>query len=278
LLRVKQINLRELFSVKDVLNSKGFEILSEGEGNDLLIPIPYSPWTNHNILFEAFNENISRSELLEKINDPSFVPTSSNALNLINHTDFVAERKRYSTSFEWYIGELMVRKFSSFSASYGVEVKNILRNSAAEAKAGDYDAIAILRDINFIYFECKTGAFDRDKIFKCVERAVSLHCEFSVMMIENPISIISLKACVKGIQHPLINGSYLNEISIKDNIASKVYEWNNCFFVSAAGNIEEQMRTIMRINTAKKSQLQYVIGMDNETHDKVGYVYKSIQH
>ena len=142
--------------MKDVLSAKGFETIFEGDGTDLLIPIPYSPLTNHNILFAAFNEQRSRKEILMRINDSTFVVTHPDALNLINHPDFISDRNRYSTCFEWYAGELMVRRFSSFSASYGVKVKDSI---------GDYDAIAVLRDINTIYFECKTGSFDRNKIF-----------------------------------------------------------------------------------------------------------------
>jgi len=89
LLRPKQINLRELFSVKDILIAKGFEVLSEGDSNQLLIPIPYSPLTNHNILFEAFNNQSSRLEILAKINNPSFSPTHPASLALITHTDFI---------------------------------------------------------------------------------------------------------------------------------------------------------------------------------------------
>lgn len=276
LLRPKQINLRELFSIKDVLNAKGFEVISEGQGIDLLIPIPYSPWTNHNILFEAFNDKESRSEILAKINDNSFVLTSPVALTLFNHADFVADRGRYSNSFEWYAGELMVRKFSAFASSYRVEIKDVYRNSNTTALSGDYDAIIVSRDINLIYFECKTGKFDSDKIFKCVERAVALHCETSVMFIQNAISLNSLKNCVKNLTHPIMSGSYLQEISIKGNLASKIYEWNNCFFVSTSENIEEQIRTIMRINAAKKSDLLYSIGLSDDTYDKIGYVINSI--
>ncbi len=96
LLRPKQINLRELFSVKDILIAKGFEVLSEGDTQDLLIPLPYSPLTNHNILFEALNNQASRLEVLNKIKNSSFVPSNPAAFALINHSDFIADRKKYS--------------------------------------------------------------------------------------------------------------------------------------------------------------------------------------
>lgn len=275
-LRPKQINLRELFSVKDFLNAKGFEVTVEGDSSQLLIPLPYSPLTNHIILFEAFNDEQSRNEVLKKINTTAFVPTQPAAITLINHPDFVAERNRYSSSFEWYAGELMVRHFSSFSASYGVEVKDVYRNSIVSAKTGDFDALVVTRDVNLIYFECKTGNFNRDKILKCVERALALHCELSIMFIQGAINITSLKDCVRGLTHPVIVSSYLQEVSIKGNPLSKVYEWNNCFFATVSGNIEEQIRTIMRINAAKKSVIQYETGLDDAIYDKIGYVKTQI--
>jgi len=170
----------------------------------------------------------------------------------------------------------MVRRFSSFSSSFSVEVKDVYRNSIVSANSGDFDALVVSRDINLIYFECKTGKFNRDKIFKCVERALSLHCELSIMFIQEPINITSLKDCVRGLTHPLVISSSLQEISIKGNFASKVYEWNNCFFVSTSGNIEEQIRTIMRINAAKKADILYEIGLDDAAFDKMGYVQSTI--
>lgn len=275
MIRPKQINLRELFSVEDVLKAKGFEVLSIGNGSNLLIPLPYSPYTNHNILFEAFNDQQSRLQVLNRIKDSNFTVTNLLAQSLINHPDFVADRSRYSTSFEWYVGELMVRKFSSFSASYGVEIRDVFRNSDASSTTGDYDAVAIMRDINLVYFECKTGKFNTDKIEKCVERAIALHAEFSVVIAQD-IKLISLKNCLKGLSHPIMSRIHFHELHIKGNLDSKVYEWNNCFFVKGSGNIEEQMRTIIRINAARKVSHNYFFGFDDDTYDKIGYVKRSI--
>lgn len=263
-------SFRDLFSVKEVLNSKGFEVISEGDGTDLLIPIKYLPRSDQDILFEAFNDKTSRSQLLKKIEDSTFTASHSSSIALINHSKFISDRNKYSTTFEWYVGELMERKFSSFSASYSVKIKDVFRNSVTET-TGDYDTIVVLRNINIIYFECKTGNFNRDKILKCFDRANALHCEFSIMLIQGAINLTSLKACVKGIVHQFIFEVDLFKIGIKGNPASDVIGWNTCFFVSAEGNIEEQIRTIMRINAAKKISHAYSWGMSEEEYEKFGY-------
>ena len=93
-------SFRELFSVKEVLNSKGFEVISEGNGSDLLIPIKYLPRSDQDVLFEAFNEKTSRLEILEKINNSEFTASLSASLALINHPKFDSDRNKYSTTFE----------------------------------------------------------------------------------------------------------------------------------------------------------------------------------
>jgi len=164
----------------------------------------------------------------------------------------------------------MERKFSSFSSSYSVEIKDVFRTNINEA-TGDYDAIVVLRDINIIYFECKTGAFNTDKILKCFDRAIALHCEFSIMLIHGTINLTSLKACVKGISHPFISEVELFEIEIKGKPSSNVIGWNTCYFVSADGNIEEQIRTIMRINAAQKLSHSNSWLVPSEQFEKWGY-------
>lgn len=263
-------SFRELFSVKEVLNSKGFEVISEGDGLDLLIPIKYLPNSDQDILFEAFNEKISRLELLHKINDSQFTVSNPKALALINHPKFISDRNKYSTTFEWYAGQLMERKFSSFSSSYGIEIKDVIRNSITET-TGDYDTIVVLRDINIIYFECKTGSFNRDKLFKCIDRGLALHCEFTIMLLQEGVNLNSLKACIKDVSHLFIHERDLYKVGINGNLASNVIGWNSCFFVDAKENIEEQIRTVMRINAAKKLGHATSWGMSEEEYNKLGY-------
>jgi hypothetical protein len=51
--------------------------------------------------------------------------------------------------------------------------------------------------------------------------------------------------------HPFLPLLSLEEIKIKGKESSKVYRCTICFFASVAGNIEDQIRTIMIISEAK---------------------------
>ncbi len=88
LLHPSQIDLRELFSIKSVLNAKGFNVVKEGNGSDLLIPISQSVGADNDILFEAFNDQICRKEVLNYINNSSLIPTTFLALALTDHLHF----------------------------------------------------------------------------------------------------------------------------------------------------------------------------------------------
>ena len=39
--------------------------------------------------------------------------------------DYNAKRKRLSTTFEWYVGEIIVREFKAFSSAFGVQIANM---------------------------------------------------------------------------------------------------------------------------------------------------------
>jgi hypothetical protein len=129
MIRPKQINLRELISVRDLLNSRGFNVKSEGKSNDLLIPSFSWPSIESNILFEALDDKLNRLEIDKLLKKVLETPTNDSLKKLIETEGFVLEREKYTKSFEWYIGELLVRKFSAFSHSYSVEIDNVRRNS-----------------------------------------------------------------------------------------------------------------------------------------------------
>ncbi len=97
------------------------------------------------------------------------------------------------------------------------------------------------------------------------------------MLIEGVINLKSLKACVTGVDHLFINESEIFEMGINGNLDSNVIVWNTCFFVTAEGNIEEQIRTIMRINSAKKLAHANSCGVSIEEYEKLGYTSKLIK-
>ncbi len=45
------------------------------------------------------------------------------AERLVRKPEFRRDRQLYSTTFEWFVAELLIRKFMAFSSSFGVSVE-----------------------------------------------------------------------------------------------------------------------------------------------------------
>lgn len=268
--------MNQLFSVKNILSAQGFEVKKEDKGNNLLIKtLDKKGYPNKEDLFAIFNDFNLRKELLNVIERNGDSSQLAQVNRLVQHADFQCDRNKFSYTFEWYMGELVVRKFNAFAYSYGVEVQDIKRNET-NTYAGDYDVLVVLRNLNLIYIECKTGKFNREGILKSVGRALSLHCDFVIIMIDNPINEDQLRNKLKGASHPLLPIHHLNQIQTKGNKASLIYDWMNCYLLTSSGDIEEQIKTVLRVNQAKKILPQYMFGYENHEFEQLGYVIKTI--
>jgi len=102
---------------------------------------------------------------------------------LVENPAFIKDRNRFSSTFEWYLGELLIKSFGAFSSSYGVTVKDVRRNSD-DGDVGDFDVLSILGDMNLLYIETKSGALKPDGIIKAIERSLALHCVATVIVVE----------------------------------------------------------------------------------------------
>ena len=176
-----QLNTRLLFSVKVILLARGFEVIEEGSFEKLLIVEENNEHEIYNTLFDVFNDQKLRKELKDFCYSQTKEVKQEKNQQLIAYPKFVKERLRFDNTLEWFAGELMVKKFSSFSSSHGIKIKDIIRNTT-ENDAGDYDALIVLRNTNLAYFECKSGSFDGHSIMQCYERMLSLNCEYSILI------------------------------------------------------------------------------------------------
>lgn len=279
ILNPSQIDLRELFSVHHILKSRGFNVTSIGENDDLIIPQCHWSANDYNFLFKVFHSVDNRIEIMNLINKKIKVPHSLVVKSLIDLDGFKLDRKNYATTFEWYIGELLVRKFSAFSHSYGVVIDSIKRNSTG-TESGDYDVISVLRNTNLIYIECKSGKsrnIEKEHILKCIERGLSIHCELSIMVIDDIIDEDVLKWELKDALHPIAHTSFLHKIVITGLKESKVFTWGNCYFVTSKKNIEEQIRTVLRVNEANKIFDGYTTSFDQDSYTKLGYEIEELK-
>jgi len=272
------VNLSDIFSVENILRSRGFDVSKSGRNNDLILKgmiLPnntvgvraVNPETE--LVFGIFHQLELRRQLLEFING-SVVPKKSDVKKLIELKEFNNSRQAFSTTFEWYVGELMVRDFSAMSSQFGITVRNLYRNSDDSGTAGDFDVITILRDLGVAYFECKTGGYNRKDIIKAIERSIALHCEFVIIILDSKIDKNSLIDEVKGALYPINELNQLDKVSIIHSNTC-VYKWSNCFFISAIGNVKEQVETVLRLNSAKRMIDHLRRDWNTEIYKKMGY-------
>ncbi|MEJ7677512.1 MAG: hypothetical protein WKG06_06495 [Segetibacter sp.] len=275
LLTEDSINTRDLFAVRKILLSRGFEVISENNYKKLLVAeenIYDEVW---NDMFDIFNSKKLRVELKDFLYSKIKEAEAPEIKKIVGHSKFSKERERFDCTFEWFAGELMVKKFAAFSSSFGIEVRDIMRNSTA-TEAGDYDALVVLRDTNIAYFECKAGNFDAASIMKCYDRMLSLNCEYSIFICLGSIDEERLKWESRQVKVPIMNQHHLSKIHIKNKDQDIIYDLHNCYLMDMFGNIENKIRTILRINSAKINHLHYGIMPDNDTYSKLGYNIENV--
>lgn len=274
LLSQRQLNTRELFSVPQILLSRGFEVTQTDTVEKLLLIEENQYEEIWKTLYNIYNDTKLRTELKNCLYKKTEAK-SEEIITLLNHPKFVNEYNRFDNTFEWFAGELMINKFAAFSASYGVTVRDIMRNSTG-TDSGDFDSLVVLRDTNLAYFECKAGYFDNDSILKCYERMLSLNCQYSILFCVENIDEEKLIWDTQKVQIPVVNMHLLNKIHIKGKEQDVIYDLNNCYIIDMTGNIENKIRTALRVNAAKINSTHYTMSPDNETFRMLGYEVATI--
>lgn len=274
----RQLQLEQIFSVERVLASRGFTVQKEGNGQDTLLD--KSSWSQieADLVFNIFDNATSRNELLEYIEDKVEESQLSEIVrNLIVTNGFKKDRQRFSTTYEWYVGELLVRRFMAFSSSYGVSISDIRRNSDG-GTSGDFDVISILGDMNLIYLECKSGKTKQSSIKNTLERSISLHCAASVV-IRQGITEQGLKQQL-SFMHPIFGyDAEILKLNIKNQPDSTIYKWFNCYFVDASessGDIETKLKAVLRIIEASKSIINMSMEPSDEQYESIGYGFSKL--
>jgi hypothetical protein len=164
----------------------------------------------------------------------------------------------------------------AFSSSFGVTVQDVIRNSDG-GTSGDYDVLVVSGDMNLLYFECKTGKCHQQSILNSVERSIALHSVACVMFLGAGLQVAKVRQQLSGIKHPRFKHSgTLARISIKGVPDSDVLQWFDCYFIGAGetgGEVENKLRTVMRILAANRSSVFEDIKPNREDYPIMGYEY-----
>lgn len=278
-----QIRFDRIFSVPNILASRGFHVVGEGKLQDTLVG--ENPPER---FYEIFNDEKSRQQFQTHIeqncNDPQFQ-------DLTIRGDFSERRNKLSSTFEWYVGELLSRQFRAFSHSFGVNISDVAQLGSA-TPTGDYDALVVLRNLDLMYFECKMGsqssnALTCQKIMNAVKRGLALHTAATVMFLEKGVHGGDLFRNLHDVKHPISDRTdQIMEIVIRGKPASVIYRWGDCYFLNANtryGDVKSKLNTVFRIIQADQAISRIgassysAIPFSEDRYRQLGYDVKEIK-
>jgi hypothetical protein len=270
-----QIRLRELFSVERLLSARGFQVKKEASARDTILEKDHWSSQDLDLVFGIFNDPQKKADLVRTVLEPGYSPLSDGVRALTAMKELRRDRQRFSSTFEWFIGELLIRRFQSFSSSFGVIVADVTRGSDGET-IGDYDVLSVLGDMGLLYIECKTGKCHQTSILNSIERSITLHSVACVIVLESGVSKAMLLQQLRGQRHPRFGTApRLATIGIRGLPDSTIYEWSGCFFLfnDATTGIESRLRTVMRILAAYRSSIFEEIRPQSNEYSLMGYDY-----
>lgn len=267
-----KVESKHLFSVRDTLEFNGFEVLNVEDKRETLLPTLKWVENESDLVFSIFNDEEARNELYYKIIDENFHLSVYKVKELLKEENFLPEVQRYFTTFEWYIGQLMIKHFGALSASYGLSIKDTF-NSENDSY---YDLLVVLRNSNLMYFKNKVEHFTKESVLDALNQGISIYCEATVMFTDAGIKDTKIMSTLKSVKHPFDENAEIKKVSLKDNQDSFIYEWSNFYFISDAGDIQEKLRIIMRLNAIKKVSILNKLLESEENYQKFGFECKKI--
>jgi hypothetical protein len=240
-----EIRLNEIFSVARMLAARGFTILKALHIKDTLLRRSAPSEEETRVFFESFDSTEKRKSILD-----SLVASSGD--------NYQKDQKCFSDTLEWYIGELLVRKFQAFSSSFGVQARNTIRPTLDEM--GDFDVLAVLGDMSLFYAECKSGDLKFEEIQKAAERGLVLATAATIVIYEKEQNIRRL---LEGRNYPSMDCTCkINEISVTNLDNSNVLMWHDVFFLDARSGLENKLQTCLRLVAQRKNGYLQIFGAD----------------
>ncbi|HYT46717.1 MAG TPA: hypothetical protein VEP90_30605 [Methylomirabilota bacterium] len=175
----------EYSTIENLLRQRGHEVTKLGQDKDILIPrindadlskvfkdllfnLMQKPSFKKSLRDWAYTDKPSLENKFDLVN--SYLTIGSNFNKEFGRLKDNAELRRsfYATTFEWYISELMVRKFGARVSGFGI----CLKDASPE---DEFDSISVIDD-GLVLVECKTG---RESLLRGVEKFVRRDTELS---------------------------------------------------------------------------------------------------
>jgi hypothetical protein len=186
--------LSDIFSVTAVLGGRGIKLHKTAHlDNTMVIK------ENRDSAFEYITNN-GTNDLVKQENIFSSKNTSGEQLQQLQ-----------ALTLEWFVAELLVRKFYFHSANFGVEIVDGFKPvDNCDQPMGDFDVVGISRNLEPVFVECKSGNpcnVESKHFFNNALRGLAVQSPFTVMVFEQTISVETLNDKLNSRHWP--NGSKL---------------------------------------------------------------------
>ena len=225
--------------ISRLLKQRGHEVTSQGKDRDLLLPIGGDAQ-----LLNAFKEilyNLMRRDSTQRaLRDWAYGnPVSPNQVDNRDYIDSYiklcdrfgkwdkvgpeANQKRYASTFEWYISEVLKREFAASASGFSLRLK--------DAHPGDeFDCVALL-DRGMVFVECKTGRGEiYAEIAKFIRRDAELGATYSFFVFDRDYTFTK-----EGVDLPKLSPNRARDIGVQEIM--KVSVGKHAFFNITGGPI-----------------------------------------
>ena len=151
----------DIFSL---LNQRGHRVTKLGSERDIFLPTRQDLEPELKDSFKVMLYNLMRNDSFRRsLRDWAYGNISENNSNLAYIMSYVKLcekfggwsnaapeiRRRYASTFEWYVSELLCREFAARASGFGLRLKDADPDD-------EFDCVALL-DNGLVFVECKTG-------------------------------------------------------------------------------------------------------------------------
>jgi hypothetical protein len=231
--------LRDVFSITAILGGRGIKLTKWDNIENTLIKSP----SDSDKAFQHIRQN-GTLNLLDDI--------ESNAIFSSKGKNNEEAQKLRASTFEWFVSEILKREFYFHSAQFGVEIEDGWKPVGnCDEPMGDFDVVGISRNLEPTFLECKTGNpnnIDPNKFYNVVLRGLAVQSPYTVMILEQSISMESLcrklnsKHWPRGMAAPSSRECEVDRISpIAENLSEyDVFMWGTLFIVNMYSELPER--------------------------------------
>ncbi len=150
--------------ISSLLNQGGHKVTKQGTERDIFLPTRQDLEPEIRESFKTVLYNLMRNDSFRRsLRDWAYGNISENNSNLAYITSYVKLcekfggwsnaapeiRRRYASTFEWYVSELLRREFAARASGFGLRLKDADPDD-------EFDCLALL-DQGLVFVECKTG-------------------------------------------------------------------------------------------------------------------------